>query len=170
MTQRELAVGSLVRVRGRDWIVLPSTAQDVLNLKPITGAGDTAVGLFLPLEGEGVKPASFPRPDPNVIGDPTAGRLLLDAARLLLRSSTAPFRCAGRLSFRPRPYQFLPLILALKLEPVRLLVADDVGVGKTIRFLRVTQLNVHVFIPPKSADVLISEPVQLLRNILGSAL
>jgi len=42
--------------------------------------------------------------------------------------------------------------------------------GQFDRFLRVSQLNVHVFIPPKSADVLISEPVQLLQNILGSAL
>jgi hypothetical protein len=132
MSQRELAVGSLVRVRGRDWIVLPSTIPDVLNLKPITSGDGAAVGLFLPLEGGSVIAASFPRPDPAIVGDPTASRLLLDATRLLLRSSTAPFRCAGRLSFRPRPYQFLPLILALKLDPVRLLISDDVGVGKTI--------------------------------------
>ena len=41
--------------------------------------------------------------------------------------------------------------------------------GQFDRFLRVTQLNVHVFVPTNSGDVLISEAVQLLRNILGSA-
>ncbi len=35
------------------------------------------------------------------------------------------------------------------------------------RFLRVSQLKVHVFVPSNSADVMTSEPVQLLRNILG---
>jgi len=33
---------------------------------------------------------------------------------------------------RPRPCQFVPLIMALKLEAVRMLIADNVGVGKTI--------------------------------------
>jgi len=31
-----------------------------------------------------------------------------------------------------RPYQFVPLIMSLRQAPVRLLIADDVGVGKTI--------------------------------------
>jgi hypothetical protein len=59
MRQGELAVGSLVRVRGRDWIVLPSATKDVVNLRPITGVDGAAVGLFLPLEGESLKPATF---------------------------------------------------------------------------------------------------------------
>jgi SNF2 family DNA or RNA helicase len=43
-----------------------------------------------------------------------------------------PFRSLGRISVLPRPYQFVPLIMSLRQAPVRLLIADDVGVGKTI--------------------------------------
>src|SRR5450759_4482209 len=45
----------------------------------------------------------------------------------------------GRLSFRPRAYQIVPLIMALRQDVVRLLIADDVGVGKTIEALLVVR-------------------------------
>jgi superfamily II DNA or RNA helicase len=57
---------------------------------------------------------------------------LRDAVRLGFRSSAGPFRSFARIAVEPRPFQLVPLLIALKLDPVRILIADDVGVGKTI--------------------------------------
>ena len=129
---QQFSPGSLVKARGRDWIVLPDPDPDVLRLRPLTSAHQAEEGLFLPLERHRIKPASFVDPDPSRCGDATGVMMLFDAARLSLRSGAAPFRSLGRISVVPRPYQFVPLIMALRLDPVRMLIADDVGVGKTI--------------------------------------
>ncbi|MBW3637712.1 MAG: DEAD/DEAH box helicase [Armatimonadetes bacterium] len=128
----DFAIGSLVRARGRDWVVLPGSSRDILELQPLGGAPEDALGLYLPLESEPVVPASFALPDPRKMGDARASRLLREAARLGFRSGAGPFRSFGAIAVAPRPYQLVPLLLALQLDPVRLLIADDVGVGKTI--------------------------------------
>ncbi len=124
------AVGSLVRARGRDWVVLPESKDDLIIVRPLGGGEDETAGIYLPLER--VEAASFPLPDPSQLGDYRSCRLLRDALRLGFRSSAGPFRCFGHLAFEPRPYQLVPLLMALKLDPVRILIADDVGIGKTI--------------------------------------
>ncbi len=124
--------GDLVTLRGREWIVLPEHRKGVLRLRPLAGRDEDATVVYLPIEPEKPKPAQFDLPDPEQLGTKDELLLTWDALRLKLRSGAGPFRSFGSLNFEPRAYQLVPLLMALKLEPVRLLIADDVGVGKTI--------------------------------------
>ena len=131
-------VGSLVRARGREWVVLPDSEPDLLVLRPLGGTEDEIAGIYVgPGPGgapfERVDSASFPLPDPAAdLGNHLSGSLLRDAVRLGFRSAAGPFRSLARIAVEPRPYQFVPLLMALKLDPVRVLIADDVGIGKTV--------------------------------------
>ena len=128
----DFSPGALVRARGRDWVVLPPEEPNTALLRPVDGPDAEAVGIYLPLEPDAVAPSEYAPPDPERAGDFAGALLLRDAVRLGLRSGAGPFRSMGRLSVVPRSYQFVPLIMALRQDPVRLLIADDVGVGKTI--------------------------------------
>jgi len=129
--------GTLVNLRNRDWVVLPSDDPDLLVVKPLGGSEEEVAGIYLPLNFGKDQPklAQFPYPASADLGDVSTARLLLDAARLSFRNGAGPFRSLAKLSFRPRSYQMVPLIMALRQEVVRLLVADDVGVGKTVEAL-----------------------------------
>ena len=126
----QFSPGELVRARGREWVVVEAHAA--LSLRPLTGS-EAEIETILPeLEVEPVVYATFDAPDATRSGGREAAQLLRDALRLSLRRGAGPFRSAGRLNFAPRAYQLAPLMMALRQATVRLLNADDVGVGKTI--------------------------------------
>ncbi|MBI3726267.1 DEAD/DEAH box helicase [bacterium] len=124
--------GSLIRARGREWIVLTGSDTETLKVRPVSGSEEDQTLIHVALEAEPVTEASFPKPDPRQKAGHDAALLLRDALLLSLRRGAGPFRGFGQISVEPRAYQLVPLLMALKLDPVRLLVSDDVGIGKTI--------------------------------------
>ena len=101
------AIGSLVRARDREWVVLPESQEDLLVLRPLGGCDDEITGICTALEQ--VDAASFRLPDPEVLGDFQSCSLLRDSLRLGFRSSAGPFRSFARIAVEPRPYQLVPL-------------------------------------------------------------
>ena len=140
----EFKTGTLVEYRNRPWVIQQSTDPDLLIIKPLGGTDAETIGLYRPLYGDSlqIKSYQFKRPSSADIGNfgyQSAARILYNACRLSFRDIAGPFQCLGRLSFEPRPYQMVPLILALKQERIRLLISDDVGIGKTLESLLIAK-------------------------------
>jgi len=124
------AVGSLVHARGREWVVLPDSTPELLVLRPLGGADVDIAGVLPGLET--VVPATFAQPTPSDLGDQHTAGLLRTALRIGFRAGAGPFRSLASIAVDPRPYQLVPLMMALRQDTVRLLIADDVGIGKTV--------------------------------------
>ena len=129
--------GQLVKFRGRRCVVQPSTDSEIIMLKPLGGSDDEMITVFEPVlqPFDKLENDQFELPDKSDLDSFLTAKLLYDAARLSFRQVSGPFRCMGKLSFRPRSYQLVPLIMSLKQNITRLLIADDVGIGKTIEAL-----------------------------------
>jgi superfamily II DNA or RNA helicase len=152
--------GSIVWARGREWILLPGSQPNKLNLRPINGTDEDKLSLLPHLEKEPVKLAEFPLPNPKNAGLFESGKLLRQAIMIKFRSGAGPFRSFGNIAFEPRAYQLVPLMMALKQPIVRLLIADDVGIGKTIEGMLIARelidrgeiLRFAVLCPPHLCD------------------
>lgn len=118
-----------MKARGREWVVLPESEPDLLVLRPLGGSDDDIAAVF-PFEP--VEEARFAPPEPSDLGDQRAAGLLRTALRVGFRSGAGPFRSLAGIAVEPRAYQLVPLLMALRQKTVRMLISDDVGIGKTI--------------------------------------
>src|SRR5260370_3936940 len=132
METTRFSPGDLIEARGREGVVLPSPAEGLLNIRPLSGSEADAQVIAPALERMPVRPARFETPKLDQLDTQDAARLLSDGLRLSLRRGAGPFRSAAHLGVEPRAYQLVPLMMGLKLTTVRLLIADDVCIGKTI--------------------------------------
>lgn len=142
--------GQLVQVRARQWVVLdvkastlptPGLATHVSgpqHLVTLSSVEDDGLGEELQVVWE-IEPGArvierSALPDPDSFDSPAELDAFLDAVRWGAASSAdvknvqAPFRSGIELE----DYQLDPVVRAIQMPRVNLLIADDVGLGKTI--------------------------------------
>lgn len=130
MTTLDYPAGSLVNARGRDWLVLPGSPEGTLLVRPL-GGHEHETTVLLP-KIDDFAAATFEPPTVDDRGDASRARLLRDALRLSFNASGGPFRSFARLAVTPRNYQLVPLMMSANQDVTRLLIADGVGIGKTV--------------------------------------
>jgi superfamily II DNA or RNA helicase len=125
----ELRPGQIVEMRKRLWRIDEFDNYE-LHATPINGDFDDK-RVFL-RDIEDIKLAELEKISSELVGDFQAQRMLQYAYRFDLMHGSAPFLSLQRSAVIPYNYQLVPLILALEKPTARILIADDVGLGKTI--------------------------------------
>jgi superfamily II DNA or RNA helicase len=170
-------LGQLAEVRQRRWLVTsveastlpaspldPATANGHHHLVALASVEDDGLGEELQVIWE-LEPGArvhekIALPDPTGFDDPRRLDAFLDAVRwgatstADVRALQAPFRSGVEIE----DYQLDPLVRAVQMPRVNLLIADDVGLGKTIEAGLVIQ---ELIVRHRARRVLVACPAAL---------
>ena len=147
--------GSVVQNRNRLWRV-DAMDGNVVTATPLDGSTGDKHRFYTPVEN--ITEGSLEPPDPEKLGNPEFQRLLNRAYRLSMLHGTAPLVSLQRSRVIPTPYQLTPVVMALDMPRVRMLLADDVGLGKTIEAGLITS---ELIARNKADRILIITPANL---------
>src|SRR5215831_3262138 len=142
MAQGALVAGARIRVRDAEWVVghvdRSSTAGAIIHASGISGLVRDKQAIFVKaIEdscGRGIEivdPA-----DVELVADSSSGYadtlLHLEAALRKSAPTGDPVQVAGKAAIDDLDFQLDPVRLALKAPRIRILIGDDVGLGKTL--------------------------------------
>ncbi len=116
--------------------------KEISSPRPVIDGDSTdSHRFFIPFEK--ISKSQINPPNPEKIGDVATNRLLVQAFQYSMIHGTAPLTSLRTSAVIPTEYQLAPVIMALNQgAKVRMLIADDVGLGKTIEAgLIITELK-----------------------------
>ena len=168
--------GQLVRVRGRHWVVadVSSSALPVRigagsepeRLVTLTSVEDDrydeSIQVLWNLEpgAQVLERATMPAFDPGHLDEPGRLAAFLDAVRwgAVTSADSSALQAPFRSGIAIEDYQLDPVVRALRMPRVNLLIADDVGLGKTIEAGLVVQ---ELLLRHRARTVLVVCPASL---------
>ena len=147
--------GQILDIRSRLWRV-DDYQDDIITATSIGGTQTRTRRFFEPVEI--IEDGKLLPPSSEYIGSKQNQELLLMAHRLSMIHGAAPLMSLQRSRAVPEAFQMVPVVMSLNMPRVRMLIADDVGLGKTIEAgLIITELLAR----QKASRVLVICPAAL---------
>ena len=154
-TRPTIQPGKILNIRSRQWRV-DDYHDDIISATSIDGTQTANRRFYAPVEQ--ISDGRLPSPSTEMLGNKANQEMLTTAYRLSMIHGAAPLMSLQRSRAVPEAFQMVPVVMSLNMPRIRMLIADDVGLGKTIEAgLMITELLAR----QKASRVLVICPASL---------